>query len=172
MRYELKSIAVWSVMKISFFLNLILGGILGFFYALFFGLIVSVMGQSPFASQYQFDPSEMSMLPLIFFFTIGGAIGGAFFHTILVAMITGLYNLIVKMTGGVILNLQAIEPAAQATPVATATVATAPVAAPRPTVIPPPRPTQAEQPPVASQPTEPKPPEEKKDDNPETPPTW
>lgn len=142
MRYELKSIAVWSVVKMSFFLNLILGGILGFFYSLFFGFFIQLMGQSPFMSQYQYEPSEMSLFPLMIFFTIGGAIAGAFFHTVLVALIVGLYNLIVKMTGGVVLNLNALDqPETKSIPVVVATATTTPpVSAPKPAVAPPPPP--------------------------------
>ena len=63
MRYELKSIGIWSFVKISFFMNLILGAVFGFFYAIFLGLFVSLMGNTPLADDLGFDPSEMSVAP-------------------------------------------------------------------------------------------------------------
>ena len=146
MRYELKSIGIWSFVKISFFLNLILGVIIGFFYAVFMGLFLSIAGNSPLADEWGMDPNEMSIGVLFILFPLLFGIMGAFFQTLLMTLMVGLYNLITKMTGGLVLNLVgAAEPTAKNIPVATV-ASSAPLVAP----LPPPQPE-----PVRSEPTKP-----------------
>ena len=41
MRYELKSLGAWAFVKVSFFLNLVIGFIIGVLYAGFLGLILA-----------------------------------------------------------------------------------------------------------------------------------
>ena len=109
MRYELKSIGVWSLVKISFFLNLVFGAIVGLVYAMFLGLFFSIADSSLVADEWGFDPSEMSVGILLIVFPIIFGIMAAFFQTLIVTVIAGLYNLFTRLTGGLILNLESVE---------------------------------------------------------------
>lgn len=156
MRYELKSIGIWSFVKVSFFVNLVLGFIIGFFYASFIGLFLSIAGNSPLANEWGIDPNEMSIGVLFIMFPILFGIMGAFFQTLLMTLIVGMYNLVTKMTGGLVLNLASVEePATNASvPIGRQTpVAPAQVVAPLPPPPPPAAPQAVKMEPA--QPTEP-----------------
>ena len=48
MRYEIKSLGAWAFVKVSFFLNLIIGFVFGLLYAGFMGLMLAVSSSLPF----------------------------------------------------------------------------------------------------------------------------
>ena len=134
MRYELKSIGVWSFVRTSFFIHLVFGFVVGLFYAAIFGLMMAVFSSLPYGSgDTGFDPSTIGpimivLLPIIC--SVGMAVFGTFFTAVLVIA----YNLIVRMVGGVEFELEA------AVLTQVATVSARPVMHPQVPVYPPPPP--------------------------------
>ncbi|NOY89440.1 MAG: hypothetical protein GXO93_08675 [FCB group bacterium] len=108
MRYELKSIPIWPLTKVMFFLNLIGGFIFGFLYALFAGFIMTVMSQLPILQSENMDMGKMSMGILIVVMPFVFAFFSAFFNTIIGIVIAFLYNLITRLVGGIELQLQLV----------------------------------------------------------------
>lgn len=157
MKYELKSIGYWSAIKISFVLNLIIGFIVGVFYALFMGIILSLATQFPmfseFSGAYGEEPSIGALiiiLPIMFSFM------AAVFNTIFVIIAVFIYNMSAKLIGG--LEMEFTEIRIQ--PVAVSP-ASQPAAQPvRPEPAPPPPP-----PPVEPLPPDMTPPDEQTDDS-------
>ena len=98
MKLELKRISVWSAVKISFVLNLILGFIFGIFYAFILlaiaSLPMSVMGEDSPRFLTAFAGIAAILLPFFFAFFLGVV------YTIIVAIATVAYNLVAKLTGG------------------------------------------------------------------------
>jgi hypothetical protein len=106
MKYELKRLGIWSVMKISFLLGLALGFILGLFYA----MILLPLVLLPLGNQGTFGDSSdmplavggvlMLLMPIVMSiflaiaYGIGGAIGAA------------LYNLFSRWFGGAEVELR------------------------------------------------------------------
>ncbi len=102
MKYELKSIGIWSFIKISFFFNMIVGFLIGVLYAMFVGVFFSIMQNMPFMNQGGMPDAPdvpfgaiMIIIPFIF------AIGGSIFYTMFGTICVGIYNLIAKLTGGI-----------------------------------------------------------------------
>jgi len=149
MRYEVKSLGAWAFVKVSFFLNLIIGFIFGLLYAGFMGLVIAATSALPFeeVGQMPFDaeaigPMFLVLLPIIF------AVGGAIFHTLFGLIIIGAYNLIAKLVGGLEMTLDPVE---QVQPVHTQPVQVAPPYQPPP----PPPPPATDRPPSDSNPETP-----------------
>lgn len=98
MRYELRSIGIWALIKVSFFLNLIFGFIFGIFYSLILIPMTRMVAQ--FADletlQYESDATAGMLFVLPFFF----ALFAAFINTMFVALIGAIYNGIARITGG------------------------------------------------------------------------
>ena len=98
MKLELKRISVWSAVKLSFVLNLILGFIFGIFYAFIVlaiaSLPMSVMGEDTPRFLPAFAGIAAILLPFFFAFFLG------VIYTIIVAIATVAYNLVAKLTGG------------------------------------------------------------------------
>lgn len=98
MRYEIRSISVWTTIKVGFFLNLITGFGLGVGYA-FFSMFTLALSSDLMGYALGFSvmtPGQMLlMLPPLF------AFGNAFFGTLLLAFIALFYNLIARLLGGV-----------------------------------------------------------------------
>ncbi len=97
MKLELKRISVWSAVKVSFVLNLILGFIIGIFYA----FILMILATLPMAAMGEegaafstFAGVAVIFVPFIVAFFV------CVIYTIVVAISVALYNLIVKLTGG------------------------------------------------------------------------
>ena len=114
MMYEIKRLSIWSISKISFVLGAIFGFIVGIFVWMFAGL----MSQIPF-EEYGGGMESMEglssmgiMLP--FFMAIFYGVSSMVVN----AMITGLYNLLAGILGGVEMTLA--ESAPTATPYAKA----------------------------------------------------
>ncbi len=115
MRYEIKSFGAWAFVKVSFFLNLVIGFILGMMYAGFLGLFLAVSSSMPFEGLGAMPIDPEAIGPAFFIFMpIFGAVAGAIFHTILGLIIIGTYNLIAKLIGGLEMTLESVE---QANPV-------------------------------------------------------
>jgi hypothetical protein len=106
MRYELRTIGVWSFVRVSFLIHLVLGFILGVFGALFLGMLTALMSSLPYGSSDSgvdptaFGPAMLIILPVVY------SIGAAVFGTIFTAIMAVVYNLIVKMVGGVEFELE------------------------------------------------------------------
>lgn len=102
MRYELKSLGIWSFVKVSFFLHLVIGFVLGLFYAAMLMMVFAVASSAPLdeISSLPFDlgavgPLMMIILPIVM------AVGGAVFGTLFGVLVVVVYNLIARMAGGV-----------------------------------------------------------------------
>jgi len=162
MKYELKSIGYWPLIKVSFLINLIVGFIMGLFVALFMGLMISLLGRIgglPGMEMYNEEMAPMGFMLVIYPFMF--AIFGAVFYTILFLLVALIYNLIAKAVGGLefTLNEIRVQPLAYAAP-------------PSPTYAqpqqppPPPQPAQPPPPPPPVEPLPPDitPPDEGKDD--------
>ncbi len=114
MKLELKRIGVWSLVKISFVVNLIFGFILGIFYAFLFALMAALpvnMEEGSSGMFSVFAGVAAILLPFIC------AIACAVFNTILAAIGGWVYNLIAKATGGIELEY---SPVVQMVPATTA----------------------------------------------------
>lgn len=116
MKYELKRVSVWSVVKITFFLSLITGFLFGLFYALLIMMIaalpISMRDGEGSGFLAAFAGIAAFMLPFIF------AIFSAVFNSILATIGTFAYNQIAKMTGGIEWELREIPAVVQVTSVA------------------------------------------------------
>ncbi|HVP07332.1 MAG TPA: DUF3566 domain-containing protein [Candidatus Acidoferrum sp.] len=116
MRYELKSIGLWAFVKISFFMNLILGFIMGLLYALFFSFIVTVLSRFPGISNNDLDAKSFPVGIMVIFLPILFAILGAFFNTVIGAVVVFLYNAIARMAGGFELEFEPMAIMVPSTP--------------------------------------------------------
>ncbi len=158
MRYELKSIPLWPVAKIAFFVNLVVGFLVGLMYAVFLIPFVALLSNiAAFETgEFGIEAAPIGVLMMIVpFFT---ALSSAFFGTLGIVIVVLVYNLIARMTGGLELNLEQLGLHAAApvqsdpAPMATTAVPTGP---------PPPPPGNARPeppPPVSQQPAAPPPP--------------
>ena len=77
MRYEVKSLGAWAFVKVSFFLNLIIGFVIGLLYAGFLGLMIFAASAMPFegmgAAQQDLEaigPIFLILLPIWGFFAV------------------------------------------------------------------------------------------------------
>jgi hypothetical protein len=110
MKYELKSIGYWSVIKVSFILNLIVGFIMGFFFAIFVSLMISIFANlTGFMGAPIFEEEVPPIGLLIIIYPIMFSFGGAVFNTILAVLVTFVYNLIGRLLGGLELELSEIR---------------------------------------------------------------
>ena len=155
MRYEVKSIRLWSFLKVAFFLNIIVGFLSGFFFAFFTASIISALGNMGELSPYGFEmPGEFPVGFLFVIYPFIGAVTCAIFLTVFEFIVIGLYNAIAKITGGFELNLNVVAeeiPTQQPNYAQTQT---------QPTVPPPPPPALASMPLPPVAPTPPLPAEE------------
>ena len=106
MRYELKRIAIWSVIKIIFIISLFLGFVISAFYAgLFF--ILTAFGNALAPAEF------VQFFPVGGAFTIGiiviGTIGVAVIYTIGATIFVGLYNIIARWAGGFRVRFDVVE---------------------------------------------------------------
>lgn len=156
MRYELKSIGLWAFVKVSFFLHLILGFIIGLLYALFFGVIMTILRSLPGMPTTDFDVKNLPIGLMVILLPIMFAILGAFFNTIFGAIIVFIYNAIAKLVGGFEFDVQPLPEMISQVPPSTTYTSQAypqqPVAPPppyRPAPPQPPAPPADETPPPA-----------------------
>lgn len=169
MRYELKSIPLWPVTKVAFFVNLAVGFVMGLLAAIFMMPFVAMMASVAAydAGELDFDSGALSALTMMIPFLT--ALWSAFFNTVLVAIVILAYNLVTRLVGGIELRLDLVELEPIAPPQATPPPGPAPeppppdpVGPPPESIAPPPAPPVTDRPqpppPVITQP-EPKPPE-------------
>jgi ABC-type multidrug transport system permease subunit len=115
MKFELKSIGYWSVIKISFVINLVVGACIGLFVGTFFGLIMSFAsqmggmgGMSGMDIPMFENGGPASILVVIMMVFLYGFMG-AIFNTILAIIITFVYNMASRLLGGVELELSQMQ---------------------------------------------------------------
>ena len=138
MRYEVKSLGVWSFVRVSFFLNLVFGFLIGLLYAAVLGVVLAAAESVGEFGELPFDPSKFGaalliMLPVLF------AAVCAFFNTLLGVIMIVAYNVVAKMAGGFEMTLEpVVTPAA---PLAAAPIPTTTTPPPPAWNPPPPPPT-------------------------------
>ncbi len=109
MRFELRSIAYWPLIKISFVINLIFGFVMGIFFAMFIGVIFSLatnlkgLGGMP---MFQEGMPPIGLLLVLYPFLFG--FGGAFINTIAALILAFIYNMITKAIGGLEIELNQV----------------------------------------------------------------
>jgi len=112
MKLELKSIGYWSLIKLSFILNLIIGFIMGLFFAIFTGTLISIMEQfGGFAGMGMIESDMPPIGFLLIFYPFLFSFGAAFFNTILYLIIAFVYNIIAKLIGGLEFEFGEVRPA-------------------------------------------------------------
>ena len=140
MRYEVKSIAIWPLIRVSFFFSIIVGFLFGLLYAIFLGFIMTLATSVPMLDTGELALEELSWGLLLIVMPIMGAIGGAVFHTLLMVVFAIVYNLVARVVGGYEIRLEKVEDEAKAPPmrpVAAYTSATPPPPPPPPSGSPP-----------------------------------
>ncbi len=117
MKFELKSISYWSAIKVSFVVNLLLGLVMGFFFAIFSGIVLSLMDSvygTIGISLPELESPPIALLIILYPILFG--FGGAVFNTMFVVIAVFIYNIVGKFIGG--LELEMSEIRLQAMPVA------------------------------------------------------
>ena len=106
MYFELKSVNVWSMIKVWFFLNLIVGLGIGLVYAFFSFLTVAAAGELLFL-RAGLDVQDLSPGLILIMLPIAFALGHAIFGTLLVALLSVVYNITARLFGG--LQFEAVQ---------------------------------------------------------------
>lgn len=107
MKFELKAIGYWSVIRVSFIVNLIVGFIFGLFYAIFIGIFISLISNMINMSEFGMLEDGFSMAGLIiipFMFAFGGAV----FNTIMFTIVAFIYNMVGRFLGGLEVELSQV----------------------------------------------------------------
>jgi len=102
MKYEIKSIRIWSVVKIGFFVWGLLGFLSGLYMAVMAPLLMSMMetmGSFP-GGMSDLGPIAFVLFPIVY------GIMGSVFGTVLTVIIAGFYNLLASIFGGLELSLK------------------------------------------------------------------
>ncbi len=118
MKLELKRISLWATIKISFVVNLVLGFVLGCFYAFLLVAISSLPSAAFRSSELEQFSGMFGVVALFvpFFFAFMAAI----FNTILAFILVVVYNFSARMMGGLELEFIRIdEPGTQLAPAIT-----------------------------------------------------
>lgn len=106
MKYEIRSIGLWSFVKLSFFLNLALGFIIGILYAVFLGMMLSLSSRMAILEQANEDLSQISFGVMMVFIPIVMSLFMAVFNTVIGAIAVGFYNFFSRLLGGMEMDLQ------------------------------------------------------------------
>jgi hypothetical protein len=106
MKYELKRIPVFPVIKVTFIVSLVLGFFLGILYAMFFGLIFGALSSVGQFQGQNLDIPRMGVGMLMIFMPVFLSIFSAVFNTILALLAVAVYNFVVKFAGGLELELE------------------------------------------------------------------
>jgi len=116
MKFELRSIGYWSVVKVGFILNLVVGLCFGFIFALFVGGMMTIMSEFGGMSgmpMLEEDIPSVGVLIILYPFLFGFV--GAVLNTIFALIAAFVYNMIARLVGGIEFELKQQE----MTPVAT-----------------------------------------------------
>jgi hypothetical protein len=106
MKYEIKSVSIWSVIRVSFFVNLVIGFLVGILYAGLLSIVLASAASAPqlFGEQLDLGPLAagvtMILVPVIFAFL------AAVFNTLLAMACAVVYNLLGRTVGGLELTLE------------------------------------------------------------------
>jgi len=109
MRYELKSIPLWPVVKVFFPINFIAGFVFGLLLAFISTGFISFYNEVLQVSNPGYDVELVPSKMLIILVPLLMAFSNAIFTTTFIVIITFFYNIFVKFTGGVELNLYEIS---------------------------------------------------------------
>ncbi|MEA2030329.1 MAG: hypothetical protein U9N55_01875 [candidate division Zixibacteria bacterium] len=109
MKLELRSVSLWSFIKISVFVNLILGFIIGLVYAVFMLIFMSLFAKLGGIPLQGFDYTEMSGAFMLIVMPIMFSLGAALFGTIWGVVCVLTYNLITMLTGGLQINVDDVS---------------------------------------------------------------
>lgn len=131
MKLELKRISLWATIKISFLVNLVLGFVVGCFYALLLVMISSIPSAAFRDSEFDQLSGMFGVLAIFvpFFFAFFAAI----FNTIFAFILVVVYNFAARTMGGLELDFNSIiESTATLAPIAAvpAPIPTTPIALP------------------------------------------
>lgn len=106
MRYEVRSIGIWTLIKVGFFLNLMIGFLFGIFSALIFIPMAKVFLTMAGAEMGGYDAG--SSFGLLFFLPFMMGILAAFFNTLFMVLVAACYNLIARVLGGLEFNFESV----------------------------------------------------------------
>ncbi|MCK4462577.1 MAG: DUF3566 domain-containing protein, partial [candidate division Zixibacteria bacterium] len=109
MLYELKSIRIWSFTKVSFFVNLVVGFVLGLMYAMTLPILLAGMSEFGGVFGQSFDPSEVPIGVMLIIMPIMGAMFAAIFHTLIGIVLIAMYNLVARLVGGLEMRFEPSE---------------------------------------------------------------
>lgn len=107
-KYEVRTIGLWSFVKISFFLNLALGFLIGIFVAMQLSLMSAMFSQIMAVDPSLPDIGAVAPGAILFFVPIMMAFFMAFFNTIFGSVAVLLYNLAAKAIGGLEMTLEPV----------------------------------------------------------------
>ena len=104
MKYEIRSIGIWSLIKVGFFINLVLGFLFGIFSSLIFIPLAKVILAMAGAGELPDDGGSSTGLLFVLPPLMG--ILGAFFNTLFMVLIAAGYNLVARVVGGLEINFR------------------------------------------------------------------
>ncbi|UCC44849.1 MAG: hypothetical protein JSU65_02685 [Candidatus Zixiibacteriota bacterium] len=104
MKYELKSIGIWPLIKVAFFVNAAVGFAGGLLLAFFLVPMMAVAGAVMFQDM-PFDPGELGLGYMFIAFPMLGLVFGAVFGTMFCLLFGLIYNACARLLGGLELNL-------------------------------------------------------------------
>ncbi len=105
MKLEIKSIGIWSLIKISVFINMIVGFIFGIFYA----MMISFMSTAGLLPMDIIGSDDITFLGMLIVVPIMFSIGAAVFGTIWCVICVFIYNLLTRIVGGLEINTEDIS---------------------------------------------------------------
>jgi hypothetical protein len=106
MKYELKRIEIWPVLKIVFVLSLLLGFFIGLLYA---GLFLMIDAFSQVAAESGFEEFGSFGPGFAIVMIIACTFGFSFIYTTSALVFTVLYNLLAGSIGGLRLELKSVD---------------------------------------------------------------
>jgi len=103
MEYEIKRIDIWSVVRVFFFLFLIIGFLISLIYVIIMS-VASNFIQQMYGDAMQFPADAvggfLSLFGMMFFSVVY-----ALFMSLITAVVLGFYNIVSHYTGGIKMNL-------------------------------------------------------------------
>ena len=98
MRYELKSVAIWPMVKVTFLISLVIGFLLGLFIALLIGPMMAMMSSFGMPDS-GLETARFSVGAMMLFLPILYALFMAVFNAIGALIAVGLYNAVARWGG-------------------------------------------------------------------------